>query len=188
MSLLSFKTNHSSEAQFRFDRVQRWLHWSMALLIFIAIGVGLASAYLPVGQEPRQSLLELHKSVGFTVLVLAIVRIAWRLGTGEPPYRRPLGPLTHLASRVGHAVLYGMMIYMPISGYLFSAAGGYSLPWFGLFQWPRLLPKNADISKWGELLHGRGAWIIVGIVALHLAAVVWHQWIKRDEVLGRMTG
>jgi cytochrome b561 len=80
-----------------------------------------------------------------------------------------------------------MMIYMPITGYLFSAAGGYSLPWFGLFQWPRLLPKNADTANWGELLHDRGAWIVGGVVALHLVAVVWHQWIKRDEVLARMT-
>jgi cytochrome b561 len=159
----------------------------MAVLIFVAIGLGVISAFLPVGQQPRKGLLEIHKSVGFTILTLAIVRLAWRLSIGEPPYRRPLGRLTHLASRAGHGALYAMMIYMPITGYLFSAAGGYSLPWFGLFQWPRLLPKNADTANWGELLHDRGAWIVGGVVALHLVAVVWHQWIKRDEVLARMT-
>jgi cytochrome b561 len=188
MSLQSLKVDASSETQFRFDRVQRWLHWSMAALIFIAIGLGVISAYLPVGQQPRKGLLDIHKSIGFTILALAIIRLAWRLSIGEPPYRRPLGRLTHLASRAGHGALYAIMIYMPVTGYLFSAAGGYSLPWFGLFQWPRLLPNNTGIAAAGELLHDGGAWVVVAVVALHLAAVVWHRWIKRDEVLARMTG
>ena len=188
MSLPFFDTNTSSENPFRFDRVQRWLHWSMAVLIFTAIGLGVASAYLPVGQQPRKGLLEIHKSIGFTIFALAMFRLAWRLRFGEPPYQRPLGRLTHLASRAGHGLLYGMMIYMPLTGYLFSAAGGYSLPWFGLFQWPRLLPKSTGVTDWGQMLHDGGAWVVVAVLALHLAAVAWHQWIKRDEVLGRMTG
>ena len=67
-------------------------------------------------------------------------------------------------------------------------AGGYSLPWFGLFQWPCLLPHDLGIAEWGKLLHDRGGWVIAAVVALHLAAVIWHHWIKRDEVLSRMRG
>jgi cytochrome b561 len=178
---------HRAASRFRFARTQRWLHWTMAVLIFAAIGLGVASAYLPVGQQPRKGLLELHKSIGFTILALLIVRIAWRLVAGEPAYRQPLGRLTRLASQAGHAGLYLMMISMPVTGYMFSAAGGYSLPWFGLFQWPRLLHRDASLSDWGELLHDRGAWIISAIILVHLAAVAFH-WLRRDEVLSRMTG
>jgi cytochrome b561 len=174
--------------RYRFGRMQRWLHWTMAALIFGAIALGAMSAYFPAGQQPRQGLLEVHKSLGITVLALLIVRAIWRLVAGEPPYRTPLGRLTHLASRAGHLALYGLMFFMPITGYLYSAAGGYSLPWFGLFQWPRLLRHNDDVAAWGKLLHDRGAWVIVALVAGHLAAVIWHQWIKRDEVLSRMVG
>jgi cytochrome b561 len=177
-----------AEARYQFDRVQRWLHWIMAALIFAAIALGVVSAYLPAGLKPRPDLLELHKSIGFTILALLVIRVIWRLIAGEPPYRTPLGRLNHLASRAGHAALYGMMLFMPISGYLYSGAGGYSLPWFGLFQWPRLVPRDEDISAWGKLLHDRGGWVIIAVVALHLAAVVWHHWIKRDEVLSRMRG
>jgi cytochrome b561 len=177
-----------NETQFQFDRGLRWLHWTMAALIFVAIVLGVASAYLPVGQQPRKGLLEIHKSLGITILALVMVRLAWRLWTGEPAYRRPLGRLTHIASRAGHCSLYGLMIFMPITGYLFSAAGGYSLPWFGLLQWPRLLPHDTGIANWGEVLHDRGAWVITGVLLLHLAAVGWHRWIKRDDVLSRMTG
>jgi cytochrome b561 len=177
-----------NEPRYRFDRVQRWLHWTMAALILVAIALGAISACLPAGHQPRQGLLKVHKSLGFTILALLIVRVSWRLAAGEPPYRAPLGWLTHLASRAGHVALYSLMLFMPVTGYLFSAAGGYSLPWFGLFQWPRLLPHDDGITAWGKLLHDRGGWAIAAVVAVHLAAVAWHQWIKRDEVLSRMTG
>src|SRR5580692_8899603 len=97
---------HRVASRFQFDRAQRWLHWTMAVLIFAAIGLGVVSAFLPVGQQPRKGLLELHKSIGFTVVALLIVRIAWRLAVGEPPYRQPLDHLTRVASRAGHAALY----------------------------------------------------------------------------------
>jgi cytochrome b561 len=178
----------SGETRFYFDRLQRWLHWTMAILIFSAIGLGVASAYFPVGQQPRKGLLEIHKSIGFTIVVLLVVRLAWRGFTGEPPYRQPLDRFTRAASRMGHAALYALMIFMPVTGYMFSAAGGYSLPWFGLFQWPRLPPQQDNIVSWGEWLHDGSAWVISGVILLHLAAVAFHQWVKRDEVLSRMTG
>jgi cytochrome b561 len=187
MTSQRFDTAGDGETRFRFDRVQRWLHWTMAALIFAAIGLGVASAFLPVGQQPRKGLLEIHKSLGLTILALLMVRLAWRLWAGEPPYRQPLDRLTHLASRAGHLGLYALMIFMPATGYIFSAAGGYSLPWFGLWQWPRLLPHDTGVADWGELLHDRGAWLIAAVL-LHVLAVGWHHWIKRDEVLSRMTG
>jgi cytochrome b561 len=186
-SQLDRKTD-AGETQFQFDPVLRWLHWTMAAMIFVAIVLGVICALLPVGQQPRKGLLEIHKSLGFTVFALVALRLSWRLWTGEPPYRNPLGRLTHTASRAAHATLYGLMIFMPVSGYIFSAAGGYSLPWFGLFQWPRLLPRDRGFADWGESLHDRGAWVVGGILLLHLAAVGWHRWIKQDEVLSRMSG
>lgn len=160
----------------------------MAILIFVAIALGVVAAYLPVGQEPRRSLLELHKSLGFTILILLVVRIGWRLMVAEPAFRRPLDRSTRLASRAGHLALYALMLFMPLSGYLYSGAGGYSLPWFGLFQWPRLVPRDPALSHWGEVLHDRAAWVLGAVLVLHLAAVAWHVFVKRDEVLSRMTG
>ncbi len=177
-----------SEARFRYDGVRRGLHWLMAVLILLAIALGLTAAYLPAGQSPRPELLDIHKSLGLTVLVLIVVRIAYRLVKGEPPYREALDPLTHLASRLAHAALYVLMLVMPLSGYIFSAAGGYSLPWFGLFKWPRVLPSDKNLSQWGEWVHDKAAWIIIGVVVLNIMAVIWHVTIKRDGVLARMRG
>jgi cytochrome b561 len=173
--------------QYRFDRMQRWLHWTMAILIFAGIGLGVVSAYLPVGQQPRRGLLDIHKSIGFTLMALLLIRISWRWFAGEPAYRHALDRLTRVASKLGHLTLYALMLFMPFTGYMYSAAGNYSLPWFGLFQWPRLLPHDDTIAEWGKLLHDRGGWVISAIILIHLAAVAYHHWFKRDEVLSRMT-
>jgi hypothetical protein len=75
----------------------------------------------------------IHKSFGMTALVLIFLRIICRLIAGEPPYRNPPGALTHLAARLAHLGLYALMLFMPLTGYIFAATGNHSLPWFGLF-------------------------------------------------------
>ena len=82
------------------------------------------------GTPVRRMLLEWHKSLGMTALVLIVFRIAYRLATKTPPYAERLGRLTHLGATGAHAALYGLMLFMPLTGYWFSAEGGYSLPFF----------------------------------------------------------
>ncbi len=169
-----------------YDRVQRLFHWSMAVIIVAALLIGLYCAYQAPGTPVRRYLLEWHKSLGMTALVLVVLRIAYRLATAAPPYAEPMGRLNHAAASGAHLGLYALMLFMPLTGYWFSAAGGYSLPFFWLFQWPRLLPVDKTATHVPETLHLYGAWAIYIVVGLHVAAVVWHQVIKRDSVLSRM--
>ena len=76
-------------------------------------------------------------------------------------------------------------VIMPVSGYVYSCAGGYGLPWFGLFTWPRLLARDEALSHAGYLIHHYVGWALWALLAVHVAAVVWHR-LRRDEVLGRM--
>jgi cytochrome b561 len=172
--------------RYSYDSTQLGFHWVMAALIFVAIVLGIISAYLPPGTSPRKELLDIHKSLGMTVLVLLPLRFFYRLLVGEPPYRASPGRLMHFASKVAHFSLYALMLLVPITGYIYSAAGNYSLPWFGLFQWPRILPLDKNISDQGYFLHTKLAWVIGALLALHVAAVIWHHFIKHDEVLLRM--
>jgi cytochrome b561 len=117
---MNIKTNDSictNRPRFHFDRLQQWLHWTMASLIIAAIGLGILTAYLPAGQQPRMGLLDVHKSLGFTIVGLLAVRIVWRLCAGAPAYRQPLDRLTRAASHAAHAALYVLMLFMPITGY-----------------------------------------------------------------------
>lgn len=174
--------------RFRYDGLQRAFHWSMALIIVGAIGIGLYCSYLPPGTSPRRELLDLHKSLGMTAAVLIVFRIAYRLFRGEPRYRAPPSRVVHALARIAHLALYGLMILMPVTGYIYSGAGGYSLPWFGLFSWPRIVPLDKMLSRAGFLAHEWLGWTLVALLVLHVLAVGWHGWLRRDEVRGRMIG
>lgn len=172
--------------RFHYDVVQRGLHWLMALIIVSAIALGVYAALQIPGTSPRREVLEIHKSLGMSALVLVAIRILYRVWKGEPSYRRPLARLVEAGAKAGHLALYMLMVFMPLSGYLFSAAGGYSLPWFGLLSWPRLLRVDKSWALAGQSLHHWGAWLLGGVLLVHLLAVVWHAVVRHDEVLSRM--
>jgi cytochrome b561 len=170
----------------KYDAIQRALHWTMAVVIIVAVLIGLYCSFQVPGTPVRRFLLEIHKSLGMTALVLLVVRVVYRLVKGAPAYAEPLGRLVHLGASAGHLGLYAIMLFMPVTGYIYSAAGGNSLPWFWLFQWPRIVSLDKPLAHLGAVLHGWGAYAIYALLALHIAAVVWHQWVKKDGVLARM--
>ena len=158
----------------------RALHWLMAALILVALPLGVSVALLP-RKGVRSELLFVHKSIGMTVLCLVALRIVWRLVVGAPAYAEPLGRLTHAAARSAHMALYALMIAMPVSGYVQSTGAGFEIPWFGLFSFPMLLPKNPALRAAGSSAHFLLAWVIGFVLAAHLGGVVWHAAIKRDS-------
>lgn len=173
-------------AQYVYDPGQRAFHWLMAAAIFVALGLGVWAHAMAPGTPLRVQLLFIHKSLGMGVLALVPLRAIWRLVNGEPAWRRPLAPHVRIASHLAHAALYALMAALPIAGYVASGAGGHDLPFFGLFQWPLVIPVEKSISKAGDAAHYWLAWAAALAIGLHLAAVVWHRWIRRDEVLSRM--
>ncbi|SCB44957.1 cytochrome b [Rhizobium lusitanum] len=170
----------------RYRPSQRILHWTMAIVIISALGLGLYCSYLVPGSALRRGLLDVHKSLGMTALALIAIRLPLRFSFGEPAYRQPLDALNHYAARGVHILLYGLMILMPLAGYTTSAAGGHDLPWFGLFQWPNLLPLDKPLERMAAEIHEYGAYCLYAIVSLHVVAALWHHLFRKDEVLRRM--
>jgi cytochrome b561 len=163
----------------------RAVHWLMALLIVTALGLGVWSINLPRG-DLRSEVLFVHKSFGITLLALVLLRIVVRLIVGAPAYAVPLGRLVHAAAGAGHLALYALMIAMPVSGYVNSAAGGKKVSYFGLFSVPALVPEDKGLAKAAGQAHYVFAWALGAVLIVHVAAVVWHARVKRDEVLTRM--
>lgn len=176
----------SQPATQSYDGAQRAFHWIMAAVILLAIALGVVCALLPPGTSPRMQLLMVHKSLGMTALILGVLRVGYRLFAGAPPYAPPLSPLNLAAAHAGHFALYALMIALPVSGYVNSAAGGHEIPWFGLFEWPNVAPQDKALAHAASRAHFWLAWTIGAVLALHLAAVVWHGWVKRDAVFARM--
>ncbi|HTZ77543.1 MAG TPA: cytochrome b [Stellaceae bacterium] len=159
------------------------LHWLVATLIAAAL---VLAWVLPHRRDPGYDLLlELHKSVGISVLLLAVLRLCWR-------YISPVLPapgLTDMEARGSvaiHALLYVIMIGIPLTGYLFSSAEGQSLNFFGIATFASPLATDQTFSRPVEFLHKAGQWAVYGAVGLHVLAALYHYFVRRDGVLQRM--
>jgi cytochrome b561 len=169
-----------------YDARLRLIHWASAVLFIAAMLIGFYCGLQAPGTSPRRELLEVHKSLGVTLFFLAILRIMVRAATTAPPQPASFGPLVRLAARLNHWALYAVLFAMPITGYLFSSAGGYSLKFFWLFSWPRLISDSPSVAHAGEVSHDALAYLVYVAVALHLMATIWHVAVKRDATLSRM--
>ena len=169
-----------------YDPIWKTIHWLMAALFLLNVGLGYYASTLAPGAGARPALLEFHKSIGVTLFGLVIVRLLWRLTHRHAPLPKRLGPATRFASSAVHLLLYVLMLGMPLSGYVDSIAGGHPFRWFGLFPFPDFLPRDKALSNAGDTAHWIGAYAVYALVTLHIVAAVWHG-IKRDGVLSRMT-
>ena len=161
------------------------LHWLGVLLILAVASIGLVMGDLERGTELRKTMYGLHKSLGITVLALAVVRIAVRAMTRAPD---PLaGPAWQLrAARVSHVLLYVLLCAIPLSGWLLNSVAGQPLPWFGLMELPALTAKNADLRKPVDTAHVVLFWTLVALIVVHLLATIHHHVVRRDALLSRM--
>jgi len=167
----------------RYGRTAITLHWAVATLIGIALVLIWVT---PRRNEPGYgTLLELHKSVGMMVLLLAALRLAWRRVNPVAP-AAGLTPMEARLSALTHGLLYFIMIAIPLTGYLFSSAEGQSLTFFGLDTVASPLATSRTFSRPMEILHKTGQWAVYGVVGLHALAALYHYFIKRDGVLQRM--
>ena len=170
---------------YRYSPVQRTFHWLMAAIILTAICLGVWAGQQQPGTHPRVEVLEIHKSLGMTALVLLPFRFVMRLIAGEPAWRVPLTPMVRLASHAAHGLLYLAMAVVPLAGYVASGAGGRSLPFFGLFFWPKLAPQDKALAHAAAGVHYYAAWTIIALLVIHIGAAIWHR-TKGDEVFARM--
>ncbi|QOG20749.1 MULTISPECIES: cytochrome b [Bradyrhizobium] len=166
----------------RFAPIQRILHWLMAacIIAMLFIGVGMVSSVAPT----YLPLILIHKTLGFTLLVLVVIRLALRLHYGAPPLPADLPPAMRLGARLSHLALYGFMIVMPLLGLGMLWAAAYPVVLYGGIQIPALLPQSdrAHTLLWGA--HYYLAFAFFALVLLHMAAALFHALIRRDGVFG----
>ena len=167
-----------------FGAVAIALHWAAAAIA----GVLILAWYfetLDTGDQ-RTALLGIHKSVGTVILLLAAFRLAWRGFHPAPGYTRPQPAWQRLAAGLTHALLYALMVLMPVTGYVADAARARPTAFFGLFEIPRLVPLDRKLSFYAQTAHDYAQYALYALIAAHVAAALYHQLILRDGLLGRM--
>jgi cytochrome b561 len=156
------------------------------VLIIVQYVLALLADDLPNGIK-KLGLLARHKSFGITILMLAVVRLGWRLANREhPPLPNNLKPYERGLAHFTHYGLYVLIFLQPLTGWLMSSAHKYPVSWFGIFQLPDLVAPNPALSETLETVHGALAWAIVVIVALHVAGALKHHFVLKDDTLRRM--
>jgi cytochrome b561 len=164
----------------------KFFHWTIVLLILVQATVGLVMVELPKrpGVIP---VFSFHKSLGMTILALAVLRLAWRAFDPRPDEPAGMPRWQMLAARGGHALLYLLLFAVPLSGWWFDSVSGLRpLVWFGLFEIPHLVAPDPALKELARNVHEFAFWTVAAVAAGHAAAALYHQFVQRDNVLGRM--
>lgn len=161
----------------------RVLHWLMAFMVLamLFVGVGMVAS---LGMRP--TLLALHRPLGIAILVLAIIRLAYRLRNPPPPLPADLPRWQVLAASASHVLLYALLIAMPLIGWMMLSAGGYPIVLWSGAQLPALLPHDAALYAPLRSAHTWLARLLFATILMHLAAALFHAWVRRDGVFGAM--
>lgn len=169
----------------RYTTIARLLHWTIALMVVGQFWLGWWMQSIPkTPPGPRAEAFNLHKSIGLTILGLMVLRILWRARVRPPPWP-PTAPWKEALAKANHALLYGVLVALPVSGYLGSVFSGFPVRFFGftLPAWGMALPAVKDLMG---VVHLGVAWALAAGFALHLAGAIHHAVTTDDGPLGRM--
>ena len=169
----------------RYGAVAQAFHWLIAALVATQFTLAYLADDLPIGAH-KLALLARHKSFGMTVLMLAILRLLWRLKNPPPELPDHMTPLERKLARATHIAFYVLLFAMPMTGWLMSSAKNYSVSWFGLFTWPNLIPQNETAFTILRNTHDLMSWALFVIAVLHILAALKHHFWNKDDVLLRM--
>jgi cytochrome b561 len=179
----------------RYTRTAMLLHWLVAVLIIINLILPWTIDWFP--DDLVRPAVDTHKSIGITVLGLALLRILWRLSHRPPPLPLSYPPLERIGARVAHLLLYGLIVAMPLSGWIhdsaYKDAAGTPLHLFGLVPWPRIAPimaldpatKEHVHTLWFQI-HSSLAYVLYAVLALHIAGALKHQFLDKEPQFSRI--
>ena len=174
-----------SEPRNRYSALSLTFHWLTAALVLTQ--VLLITAHEATDGPISREFVQIHKSVGLTILMLTLARIGWRLANPALPLPETMPGWQKLIARVTHVGFYILLIGLPLGGWAASSAGGRVIEWFGLFQWPALpVPQSRDLARSFMDAHEAGVKVLYVLLALHVGAALNHHFIDRNNVLHRM--
>ncbi|MGC4029419.1 MAG: cytochrome b [Steroidobacteraceae bacterium] len=171
----------------RWGAVAKTFHWIIVALILLQFWLAWQAEKLPLGLAKLATYAR-HKSVGITILALAVLRLAWKfynrgrspeLPGDLKPWERFLGHLTHQG-------LYVLLFAMPLSGWAMSSAKNYPVSWFNLVRLPDFVAPSESLFNTLHSVHDTLALALVALAALHVAAAFQHHFIRKDNILLRM--
>ena len=177
--------NDELEMPSRYGYVAMLLHWLVAALIFATFAIGVVMVDIPGLTPAKLRYFSWHKWLGVTVLGLAALRLLWRWWRGVPP-AIAMPRWQQRAASFAHALLYLLMLAVPLSGYFYSLAAGVPVVYFGIWPLPVLVEADPVLKPVLKQIHLALVYTLFVMVMVHLLAAIKHQLIDRDGLLKRM--
>jgi cytochrome b561 len=178
-----------------YSRTAIVLHWLIALLLIgnflggLFMGDLLAPSATPEQKQLGFKIIQFHKSMGLTILILSLLRLTVRLVGGAPALPSHMTSLERFLAKATHWLFYGVMILVPLTGWIMVSASPLGFPtlYFGLFEWPHLpIETSKATSGAASEVHEMIAFAGAGLFLLHVGAALKHHYFDRDDVLARM--
>jgi cytochrome b561/polyisoprenoid-binding protein YceI len=175
----------------RYGAVTKTFHWLTAIGILTMIPMGFVAVNLPAGSEQEIAdkiwLFSLHKTAGVTLFFIALARIIWAVTQAKPVALHPDRRLETFAAEVVHWMLYGALVFVPLSGWLHHAAlDGFAPIWWPFGQNLPLVPKSDSVATLFAGMHFLFILVLVASLAAHISGALKHVFIDRDATLARM--
>jgi cytochrome b561 len=175
--------------------IRKLLHWIVAILVILMIPAGLIFTDFDnkpmieslFGEGAFDRFFNLHKAMGFTVLGLMLVRLLAMLFWPGPDHRPPLFAPIRILSKATHGAMYGLLVAIPVLGWIGVSAFPAPLPYFGLFEMPAIAPADKELSRYALDMHGLLAMTLAVLAVIHIAAGIWHRSVLKDTVFNRVS-
>jgi cytochrome b561 len=168
-----------------FDQATRLMHWLTAGLM-LSVFILAFSIDLATSRASHTAFLQLHRSVGLTIWALTLFRLSWRHFAKYPDWPSDMSQTMRLAAVASEYTLYALLLVQPILGILHTNAHGDRVNLFFIGQLPALIEKNRPLAQ--ELLSAHKAlgFVLLGLIALHVSAALFHHFWRRDDTLTAM--
>jgi cytochrome b561 len=168
-----------------YGTVARLLHWTIALLVVLQIPAGIAMTSEPLAAW-ADPLYVFHKGSGAVLLALVLARVVWRLTHRAPPFPDYMPPLEQRIAGATHVAIYVVLVMMVVSGYVRTVGEGFPIELLDAVGSPPLLPEMPRLARAMLVVHQFAAVALVGLVAVHVSAVLRHRMIEGNPILERM--
>ncbi|HEU4600939.1 MAG TPA: cytochrome b [Steroidobacteraceae bacterium] len=174
-----------SNDSLRYGAISMLFHWIIVVLVIVQFLLANKEHHMPLGPA-KIAVLAQHKSIGITILLLALLRLVWRF-FGAVPADPPRAPRWQsLLAHGTHYLFYALLFAIPLSGWLMSSARSFSVSWFGLITLPDLIGPNKGAYSFLHEAHEFLGNVLLYVAILHALAALKHHFIDRDNVLRRM--
>lgn len=169
-----------------YGSISKILHWLMGIAVICMLILGLFLTSIK-DEHIADIAFTVHKSIGLTLLLLIVIRTAWRFSNITPSSSTHVKNWQQKAEKFTHFLMYIALFVMPLSGWAMATASGYLPSFFGYgeFAMP-FIPKSKTLADALSWVHTVAGYTLIALVSIHILATVQHYVVHKENILKRM--